>query len=300
MTLRTLISGSALMLMSTTSALAAPPQLIPVSVLAKAPTVDGNFSEWGRDGWQIVPVTPAVGPNERAKFGLEGEDRNQTGTIAVELKAGVAAGRFYLAARWPDNAADTVYRGWEWTGARYVESKVRDDMFAVRFHMDGDYDRTMLSDKTYRVDLWLWSAGRSNLLGLAEDMWHEVSTRNIENAAEYAVQGIGTVYIKKHRDAGEPLYKIVKPPKTQGPDRIDSVELNPKASGSAADVQAKGVWKGGFWHLEMSRKMNTGAADDRTFSPGTKVTGQIAVFNRASDEHKSISEPLVFDFSAIR
>lgn len=277
-----------------------PPQVVPVAMLAKAPTVDGNLADWGKDGWVRVAVHPAVLPSARARFGLDGEDRNQTGSIHVELKAGVVGDRFYLAARWPDDAADTAYRGWEWSGSRYVEGKARDDMFAVRWHLDGTFDRSMLAAANYRADVWLWSAGRSNPLGLAEDLMHEVSTRSIENAAEYAVQGVGTVYIKKQRDAGEPLYKAVRPPKTQGAARIESFELNPKASGSAADVQAKGAWKGGFWHLELARKLATGNADDRAFAPGAKITGQIAVFNRAGDEHKSVSEPLLFDFAAVR
>ncbi|MBI2308784.1 MAG: hypothetical protein HYU78_15965 [Rhodocyclales bacterium] len=277
-----------------------PPQLVPVAVLAKAPAVDGNLADWGKDGWVRVAVHPAVLPSARARFGLDGEDRNHTGSINVELKAGVADGRFFLAARWPDDAADTAYRGWEWSGGRYVEGKARDDMFAVRWHLDGTFDRSMLSANSYRVDVWLWSAGRSNAQGLAEDMLHEVATREIENAAEYAVQGVGTVYIKKHRDAGDPLYKTVRPPKTQGTARIESFELNPKAAGSTTDVQAKGVWKGGFWNLELARKLDTGHADDRPFAPGAKITGQIAVFNRASDEHKSVSEPLRFDFGAVR
>ncbi|QRJ65809.1 hypothetical protein IWH25_18820 [Azospira restricta] len=281
-------------------AVAAPPQAVPVAVLAKAPAVDGNLDDWGRDGWVKVPVKPAVAANERAKYGLDGEDRNHTGAITVELKAGVAGGRLFVAARWPDDAADTAYRGWEWSGSRYVEGKARDDMFALRWHLDGDFDRSMLSGNGYRVDVWLWSAGRSNALGLAEDMVHEISTRSIDNAAEYAVQGVGTVYIKKHRDAGDPLYKAVRPPKTQGAERIESVELNAKAAGSSADVQAKGGWKGGFWQLELARKLDTGNADDRAFAAGGKVTGQIAVFNRAGDEHKSVSEPLLFDFSALR
>jgi hypothetical protein len=49
----------------------------------------------------------------------------------------------------------------------------------------------------------------------------------------------------------------------------------------------------------MSRALLTGNADDAGFKPGQKLLGQIAVFNRSSDEHKSISEPLLFDFGAI-
>ncbi|HLA33686.1 MAG TPA: ethylbenzene dehydrogenase-related protein [Rhodocyclaceae bacterium] len=273
---------------------------IPVAPLAQAPVIDGNLGEWGKDGWRKVQVKPAVDKADRSRFGLEGEDRNFTGIVVVEIKAGVAAGRFYLAVRWPDGEEDKQYKGWEWSGGRYVESKKREDMFAVRFHMDGDFEPTMLSSKAYRVDVWLWSAARTNPLGLAEDMMHTVSTKEIEDAAEYAVQGIGTVYIKKQRDSGAPLYKVTRPPKEKGADHLPSIELAGNVGGSIADVSAKGVWKNGYWNLELGRALVTNNADDLALKAGQKVLGQIAVFNRSSDEHKSVSEHLLFDFSAIK
>lgn len=275
------------------------PQTVPVRALAAAPAVDGDLKEWGREGWIRVPVKPAVDKNERSKFGLAAEDHNRTGSITVELKAGVAGDRLYVAARWADDAADTDYKGWEWNGTRYVEGKRRDDMFALRFHLDGDFDRSMLSSKSYRVDVWQWSAGRSNGAGVADDYVHMLSTKVIENAAEFEVAGIGTVYIKRQRDEGSPSYKVLRPPRTKGPDKLPSVEATPPA-GSAADVAAKGQWKAGHWQLELSRAMNTGNGDDVAFKPGARLTGQIAVWNRASDEHKSVSEPLQFDFSSIK
>lgn len=280
-------------------AAAAEPQVLKVAVLGEAPAVDGNLADWGKDGWIKVAVKPAVDKADRARLGLEGEDRNYAGSLTVQLKLGVAKGRFYLAARWPDNAADTEHKGWEWSGGRYVEGKKREDMFAVRLHLDGDYDRSMLAAKTYRVDTWLWSSARSDPLGLAEDMQQSISPREIENAAEYAVEGVGMVYIKKQRDAGSPLYKIVRPPREKTVDSLPSIELAANPAGSVADVAARGVWKAGYWNLEMSRALVTGNADDAAFKPGLKLLGQIAVFNRSSDEHKSISEPLLFDFGAI-
>lgn len=281
---------------SAAPALAAEPQVLKVAPLAAAPAVDGDLADWGKDGWVKVAVKPAVDKAERTRLGLEGEDRNYTGSLTVQLKIGVFGGRFYLAARWPDDAADTEHKGWEWSGGRYVEAKKREDMFAVRFHLDGDYDRTMLTAKSYRVDTWLWSAARTNPLGLAEDMQQSISTREIENAAEYSVPGIGTVYIKKQRDAGSPLYKIVRPPREKGAAHLPSIELAANPAGSVADVAAKAVWKAKYWNLELSRALVTGNADDVGFKAGQKLIGQIAVFNRGSEEHKSVSEPLLFSF----
>ena len=281
-------------------AAAAPPQVIPVPALDSPPQVDGNLKDWRQEGWISVPVKPAVEPQDREKLGLSEQDRNQTGRITVQLKAGVFGDRFYLAVRWPDESADIEHGGWELRGSRYFDRRLREDMFAVRFHMSGDFDRSMLSNKNYKVDTWLWSAARTNPAGLAEDMTQTVSTKFIEQAAEYEVQGIGTVYIKKVRDAGNPIYRLIRPSPTAGVPRAPSFELTGNASGSMADVAAKGVWQAQFWHLEFSRKLDTGNADDAVFKPGQKLLGQIAVFNRGYDEHKSVSEPLYFDFTAIK
>ncbi len=276
------------------------PQVIPVNALNSPPQIDGDLKDWGQDGWISVLVKPAVEPEERAKLGLSAEDRNQTDRITVQVKAGVSRDRFYLAVRWPDASADIEHGGWEWRGNRYFDQRRREDMFAVRFHMSGDFDRSMLSNKTYRVDTWLWSAARTNPAGLAEDMTQTVSTKPIEQAAEYEVKGIGTVYIKKVRDAGNLIYRFIRPPQTADVPRAPSFELTGKASGSVADVAAKGVWQTQYWHLEFSRKLDTGYADDVVFRPGQKLLGQIAVFNRGYDEHKSVSDPLYFDFTAIK
>lgn len=276
------------------------PPTLAVTSIKDAPVIDGKLGEWGREAWSKFKLTPALTRQDRQKFGLEGEDRNQTGNIVVEVKAVIAQGRLFVAARWPDDAADIEYKGWEWAGSRYAEGKRSDDMFALRFHLDGDFDRSMLSGKTYRADVWLWSAARTNPAGLAEDWSHLLSGKMIENAAEYEINGIGTVYIKKLRDAGNPIYRAVRAPKEKAADRLPSFEMTGSGSGSIADVAARGVWAGGHWNLELARKLDTGHADDAVFKPGQKLLAQIAVFNRGSDEHKSVSEPFLLEFPAAR
>lgn len=269
-----------------------PPQPVAVVKLAKAPGVDGNLDEWGADGWTTVAIHPAV----------DNDDKNRTGSIEVKLKAGVADGKFHLAAKWPDPKADTKNKPMVWSKSKnkYERGKDRDDMFVVRFDLAGSYDFCMLSKQEYKVDLWQWSAGRSDLAGLAEDYVHVISQAAIENAAEYEVPGGGMVYIKKLRDAGNEVYQNSKAPAEFKGDELPGVELTGNHSGSLVDVAAKGVWKEGHWHLEMSRALNTGQADDRPFNPGDKLQGAIGVFNDGFAEHKSISYTLLFDFSAAK
>ncbi|CAB1367405.1 ethylbenzene dehydrogenase-related protein [Denitratisoma oestradiolicum] len=276
------------------------PQSIPVIPLAAEPVVDGKLTDWGTGGWIKVPVKPAVATADRVRFGLNAEEKNVTGSLTVQLKAGIYQDRLFLALRWPDPTADTEYKGWEWQGSKYIESSKRDDMAAIRFHLGGDFDRSMLAGKTYKVDVWLWSAARTNPAGLAEDWTHQISGQPIEDAAEFEIPGSGIVYIKKNRDGGSPIYRPLRPPRTQGASRLPSFEMTGSAAGSIADVAARGAWKGGYWNLEFSRRLNTGNGDDAVFKPGQRLLGQIAIFNRADDENKSVSEPLSFDFSALR
>lgn len=276
------------------------PQTISVVTLAAAPKLDGDLSDWGRDGWVKVPVKPALTREERPKFGLDAAgDKNMTGSLTVEVKAGVNAGRFYLAFRYPDDAADTVHREWVLRGEKYLRENQHEDMFAVRFHMSGEFDRSMLTTHDYKVDVWLWSAARTNHAGVAEDMNHHVTTKLLESAAEYQMKDGPVVYIAKRRDDGSAPYDILPRPREKKGSPLASF-VPAKPDGSAADVAAKGVWKAGHWQLEFGRSLNSGNADDVEFKSGQKLLGQIAVFNKGAGENKSVSDPLLFDFSAVK
>jgi hypothetical protein len=273
--------------------LAAPASLagetVLVSALSAAPAVDGDLSDWG-DNWHQVQVNPA----------MEGDDKNRTGTLAIEIQAGVAGDAVFFAARWPDAKADVEYKPWEWKRNKYQRGKDRDDMFALRFDMAGDFNSCMIADADYDVDVWLWSAGRSNPRDYATDMWHKITLSRLENAAEYKTPGGATVYIQKSSDAGLPGFENTRPNRNQRQeDRLPGIAFTDGPSGSIGDVAAKGVWKDGHWQLELKRKLDTGHADDVVFKPGTTIKGQIGVFNEGYAEHKSVTDVLVFDFSTL-
>lgn len=262
---------------------------IPVVKLTQSPVIDGLATEWGEDHWTSIPLLPAV----------KEDQKNKTGKLNVDLKMGITEDRLFIVARWPDNEANVDYRPWKWRGKKYKQSKKRDDMFAIRFDMGGDYYECMFSKKDYKVDLWQWSAGRSNTSNLAEDYVHIISTKPLEKSAEYDLPEGGIVYIQKIRDAGDRIYTINKPKnkrKQQGK-TVPGIKIIGGGSGSLIDVSAKGTWKEGFWTLELSRKLNTGYADDVSFTSIKTIKGAIAVFNKGYAEHKSTSETLLFDLS---
>lgn len=264
-------------------------QPIPVVPVDSPPLVDGSLAEWGESGWNNVTVKPAIK-----------EDKlNFTGTLDVSLKAVTSGGHIYIAVRWPDDREDVQYKNWVWFINKYRRDKKLDDMFSVRFHMSGDYDATMISEKTYSVDVWVWTAGRSNPSGYAIDATHRMSTDMIEDAAEYKLPSEKIVFIKKNKDAGNPSYETRKPKnrkKFEG-DTLISIRTNGNPTGSVADVQAKGTWKDGHWHVEFGRKRDTGHDDDVVFTPGLSILGAIAVYNRGELEHKSASGSLLFEFN---
>lgn len=266
-------------------------QTVPVVALEAAPVVDGQLGDWPDSAWIDVPIKPAV----------DKDDRNRTGEIVVRLATGVADGKIFIAARWSDDSANSDYKNWEWAGSKYRRGKDVEDMFVVRFDMEGDYDSCMLTDKEYQVDVWLWSAARTNPAGYANDMWQLITTKMMERAAEYEGPDGKIVYIRKSADDGEPIYTNTRPDrKTFAGDTLPGVEMTGAQSGSVADVRAQGVWADGHWQLEMSRDLSTGHADDVALDQVATKLGAIGAFNRAASEHKSVSGDLQFDFSALR
>jgi hypothetical protein len=266
-----------------------PAIVVNLGSLSQAPIIDGEISEWGNDEWSTLILKPAMKKNEK----------KLPEALNVELKTAIVGDMFYVAVKWPDAEANLEYKNWVWRMNKYKRDKKKDDMFALRFDMGGDYNQCMISKSDYKVDVWLWSSGRSNLTDYAEDMNHHMSTRLIENAAEYEFKRedgtMATIYIKKRKDSGKAPYKNarIKRKKKIGK-KINSIKLVDKPSGSVIDVKAKGKWLDGFWTLEMARKLDTANKDDVVLSGRDAIKGAVAVFNHNSSEHKNNSNTLLF------
>ena len=266
--------------------LADQPQQINVALLNFSPETDGSLNEWQALEPNLITIKPSI----------EGDKKNRTGIIEVKLWAGVNNGVIHIATQWPDKAPDSDFRPWKWRGKKYRRSKVRDDMFALRFALSGEFNRSMIADANYTVDVWVWSAGRSNTVGIASDHKHTISLKLIDDVAEYETESGNTVFIDRDKDKGNIGFATHKPGKTKTKSSIPSIKMSGDASGSVADVAARGVWDDGYWTVEMQRQLDTGHDDDVKLFAGQEILGQIAVFNKSGSEHKSISEPLLFKF----
>jgi len=261
-------------------------QEITPAVSQKAPVVDGDISEWDSGLFTTLAITPA----------MDDDSKNKLGEIDAELAITVVNEHIYVAVKWPDPTESILYRPWEWKGTKYRKGKKRDDMLAFRLEFSGQYDRSMLTKAKYQADVWVWSAGRSNLAGYADDYLHTITTDFIDNVSEYELEDGTIVFIDRETDEGDKGYKSFKPNlnvKTES--KVSSVEITGAQSGSVADVRAKGVWKDGYWTVEMSRALDTGNVDDKALMSGDKVLSQIAIFEAINEEHKSISEPILLN-----
>jgi len=270
----------------------APPQVIKVPMLTSAPTIDGDLSDWGAH-WSVVPIHSAI----------KDDDKNRTGSIEVQVQYGVVGDEIYFAARWPDPTEDREYKQWSWKKSKksYTRGKERDDMFAVRFDMAGDFRTCMLEKANYDVDVWLWSAGRSDAQNYATDMWHRISFDMLESAAEYELDDGTIIYISKSADDGRAGFENSKPNRKKFVgDLLPGVDMIGTALGSIGDVAAKGVWQAGFWQLEMRRKLNTGNPDDVSLAGRDMIRSQLAVFDQSFAEHKSVSGELQLDLSPFK
>jgi hypothetical protein len=258
-------------------------RLFEPTVMSVEPEIDGDISDWQTEEFQTIPISSAI----------KDDEKNRIGKSSVELAMRIVGDRIYFATRWADNSESLVYRPWVWRGNRYRRGKTHDDKIALRFEISGEYNRSMIVDTDYVVDVWVWSSARSNLIGMAEDQIHTISTKPIENAPEYEAENGKIIYIDRINDSGTHGITSRKPAnrKVKTETRLTSIEVVGPAQGSIADVSAKGVWKDGFWTTEFSRKLDTGNSDDRAFTSGDRIHFQLAVFNESQEEHKSISEP---------
>lgn len=226
------------------------PAVLLAAYTAEVPAIDGRIDAlWERATPLQVTVREAVG----------GTDPRQ-----VIMRALYTDDELVLLAEWPDTTLSDMRDPFVWNAEtdQYERPSKPDDQFAIEFPLDGDFEVNMLTtDSEYTADVWHWKAGRSNPRGWADDKRHLITKQPGNGAKEYSLGGHETIYIARPMDEGTPAYIRKEKPAAFETQVVNSFEFQ-SASGSVADVRAKGVHSGSGWTLELVRKFDTGHDDD--------------------------------------
>ncbi|MBF0126885.1 MAG: hypothetical protein HQM02_06700 [Magnetococcales bacterium] len=271
---------------------------IGVGPLQAPVTVDGDLADWVAQGREQGVVLPLIDSEWESNDGQTGE-RVVDPEKQVRLWVGHRGERFYLAAQWRDETRNAVYKPWKLSqGGGYQRARTPDDMFVVRLQMGDSFSQCMLSSLKYRTDVWRWSAGRSNLSGVADDMSHVFSGEPFDKPSREYEGNKGTVFFLSTLDSGYPGWQAQPQPKAGSGPVVASVVKAGDASGSRADVAGVGQWKEGVWTLEMSRALQTLDPEDAVFAIGGENVAQFAVFFAGYQLRKFITKPVALRFSA--
>lgn len=258
------------------SAIAGEPQILSAQSAGQAITVDGDLGEWSAIEGITVPL-----------IGSGGVD-------SVELKAAIRDDRIYVMALWDDTTESRLHKPYQWSEATqsYSRTNQLEDRFAITLAMAGDFSENKLSGAEFTADVWHWKASRSDPAGLAHDKMWKVSRTPFEKAKEISGAGGIKVYVARPSDEGDRLYRPLKHT-THAEDIMPRYDVNLSAAGSIADVKAKGVWHDGRWHLEMSRKLDTGNPDDAVIPKIGQIEIAVAAFNDVDMRDHSTSGKIV-------
>lgn len=262
-------------------ATAGEPQILATQSAGPSITVDGDLGEWNAVDGITVPLT------------------GNGGVDSVELKAAVRGDRIYVMALWNDTTESRLHKPYQWNddAQAYQRTKQLEDRFAVTLAMAGDFSESKLSGAEFTADVWHWKASRSDPAGVAHDKMWRVSRAAFPKAKEFRGDQGETIYIARPSDAGDRLYRPVK--YTERAEEImPRYEVNLSATGSIADVEAKGVWRDGRWRLEMSRKLDTGNPDDAVIPKSGKIEIAVAAFNDIDGRYHSTSGKIILQTSA--
>ncbi len=259
---------------------AAQTQLVAAKV-DKPMMVDGDIGDWNGIAGTVVPL------------------KGKGNVSSVELRAAISGDTIYILAIWPDSTESRLHKPYKWDAVaeRYSRTKQLEDRFAFSFAMTGDFSPNKLDGSEFTADVWHWKASRSDPAGIAHDKSWKVSASPFPKARKLTGPGGQTVYLARPSDAGDRLYKPVKYDSKQD-DLMPRYEVNLSVQGSIADVRAKGMWREGYWYLELSRKLVTGNADDAVFPASGRIEMAVAAFNDIDGDSHSVSEKIVLQTGA--
>ncbi len=256
--------------------------LLVAATVDKPMTVDGDAADWNGISGTVVPL------------------KGQGNVASVELRAAVSGDTIYILAIWPDAVESRLHKPYKWDDAaqKYSRTKQLEDRIAFSFAMTGDFSPNKLDGSEFTADIWHWKASRSDPAGVAHDKSWRVSASPFPKAKKFTGPGGQAVYLARPSDKGDRLYKPVKYDSRQD-DLMPRYKVNLSVQGSIADVRAKGVWRDGYWYLELSRKLDTGNADDAVFPASGSIEMAVAAFSDVDGDKHSTSEKITLQTGAL-
>lgn len=258
------------------SGVPAPAAELTASAIPAAPIIDGDPAEWSGVAGITVPLTGSGGVSE------------------VKLKAAIHGDRIFVLAVWKDATESRLHKPYKWdeNARSYQRTGQLEDRLAVSLAMTGDFSASKLSGAEFSADVWHWKASRSDPAGIAQDKMWKVSQSEFPKGKAFKTEDGQTIWLARSSDKGDRLYRPVKYD-VKDRDLMPRYEVNLSPAGSIADVSARGKWRDGRWFLEMSRKLDTGNADDAVIPASGAILIAVAAFNDIDGRNHSSSDVII-------
>lgn len=254
----------------------APGTAVVARAVAAPPALDGvaDDAAWAGADTTIVPLTGLAAVHE------------------ARVAAVIHGDSIHMLVRWPDATEDREHKLWApKEGGGFSAGPEREDVLAIGFPISGEFTGDMESPVECVWDVWHWKAGRTDPAGFAMDKRH-VNTLSDPGTKGWSKDlGDGrTLHIRRPEDKGTSATRSIKAPESGAARTVAYVAQAP--SESAADVRAKAAWKDGWWTLELSRRLDTGNADDARLVRGTTIPFALAVLDHGEDDDHNVSPVL--------
>jgi len=211
--------------------------------------------------------------------------RDSLADMDIYLKAVYTDKEIFFLVRFPDPDESRTHKSWQWDAKRnlYDLGKDREDTFIFKWNMEAvPVDLSIYADNNYTADIWYWKANRTDPSGYADDKSHIFNSIASRNATRVTSRTGKTRYLSRLEDNGLGAYKSRI--QTVHKDDIMPRYENRQPTASRADVRARGIWKDGWWTIELARALDTGFEDDIQFSPSKSFEFGVSRYEIAGRE----------------
>lgn len=194
---------------------------------------------------------------------------------------------------------------------------------AVTCHSPADLprDKWQFATRTdvEKGDLWHWKAARSAPYNYADDAWLTLAgnpTGSYRETGRRKDTGAGGDVKNQTGEGARPIYMQDPSKKPSVPGFLLMEEaititdysifkagdvvpyrLPVRPSGSRSDVESVSRHAAGGWMVMLSRKLDTGHADDVAFNPIKNYSFALAVFDDSGSDHSKATEPMTLKFN---